>query len=115
VQNSPGRRAPHQINARKVATGGVGAGLLSGACPTPIKKRSGERHLKRLDTILSFADIIFFDESKRKFAVRWLREKEIAREAREKAAHWYTKWTFFAAVAAVIVGIIGVLVTWYWH
>jgi hypothetical protein len=57
----------------------------------------------------------FFDESKRKFAVRWLREKEIAREAREKAAHWYTKWTFFAAVAAVIVGIIGVLVTWYWH
>lgn len=56
-----------------------------------------------------------FPEPKRQFAFRWLREKERAREAREEAAHWYLKWTFAAAVAAVIVGIIGVAVTWYWH
>ena len=56
-----------------------------------------------------------FEEPKRQFAFRWLREKEIAREARDEAAHWYLKWTFRAAVAAVIVATIGVVVTWYWH
>jgi hypothetical protein len=30
------------------------------------------------------------------------------------AAQWYSKWTFWAAIAAVIVGIIGIVVT-YWH
>ena len=53
-------------------------------------------------------------EPKRQFALRWLREKERAREAREDASHCYLKWTFAAAVAAVIVGIIGVAVT-FWH
>lgn len=59
---------------------------------------------------------------KRQVALRWLREKEIAREARDiardardEAAYSYSKWTFVAAVAAVIVSIIGVLVTWYLH
>jgi hypothetical protein len=59
---------------------------------------------------------------KRQVALRWLREKEIARDVREEArdarneaAYSYSKWTFVAAVAAVIVGIIGVLVTWYFH
>jgi hypothetical protein len=56
-----------------------------------------------------------FPEPKRQFAFRWLREKERAREAREEASHWYSKWTFVAAVAAVIVGVVGVVVTWYWH
>jgi hypothetical protein len=56
-----------------------------------------------------------FDEPRRQFAFRWLREKEKSREDRAEAAHWYSKWTFVAAVAAVIVGVIGVIVTWYWH
>jgi hypothetical protein len=56
-----------------------------------------------------------FPEPKRQFAFRWLREKEKAREDRDEAAQWYLKWTFRAAVAAVVVGIIGVAVTWFWH
>ncbi len=56
-----------------------------------------------------------FPEPKRQLAFRWLREKEIAREAHDEAAQWYAKWTFWAAVAAVIVGIIGVVVAWHWH
>lgn len=62
-----------------------------------------------------------YPEPRRQFAFRWLREKEIAREVRDDAAQWYLKWTFSAAVAAVVVGIaavavgiIGLLVT-YWH
>jgi hypothetical protein len=53
-----------------------------------------------------------FPEPKRQLAFRWLREKEKAREARDEAAQWYLKWTFRAAVAAVVVGIIGVVVTY---
>ena len=56
-----------------------------------------------------------FDEPRRQFAFRWLRERELEDEQRANSAQWYAKWTFMAAVAAVIVGIIGVLVTWYWH
>ena len=56
-----------------------------------------------------------FDEPKRQFAFRWLREKEKEAESQGAAAHWYAKWTFWAAVAAVVVGVIGVFVTWYWH
>lgn len=51
-----------------------------------------------------------FEEPKRQFAFRWLREQEIAREDRNQAAHWYLKWTFRAAVAALIVGIVSVTV-----
>jgi hypothetical protein len=51
-----------------------------------------------------------FEEPKRQFALRWLREKEIARETRDEAAQWYLKWTFRAAVAALIVGIVSVTV-----
>jgi hypothetical protein len=63
-------------------------------------------------------DVVFsrhdsYGEPKRQFALRWLREKEKGQEKREKEAHWYSKWTFYAAVAAMI--IIGVMVTRYWH
>jgi hypothetical protein len=56
-----------------------------------------------------------FDEPKRQFAFRWLREKEFEDEQRAVSAHWYSKWTFVAAVAAVIVGVVGVLVTVFGH
>ena len=48
-------------------------------------------------------------------AFRWLREKEIEGAQLAVNAHWYSKLTFWAAVAAVIVGVIGVVVTLYWH
>jgi hypothetical protein len=57
---------------------------------------------------------MMFPEPKRQFAFRWLRENEKTRETREEAAQWYLKWTFWAVVVTLFIGIIGVLVT-YWH
>jgi hypothetical protein len=57
---------------------------------------------------------MMFPKPKRRLAFLWLREKEKASEAREEAAQWYSQWTVWAAVAALIVGIIGV-VMWYRH
>lgn len=51
------------------------------------------------------------DEPKRQYAFRWLRQKEKDREQREHSTHWYVKWTFWAAVGAVLIGIVGVTVT----
>ena len=50
-------------------------------------------------------------EPKRQYAFRWLREQERERNVRDKQTYKYVRWTFWAAVAAVIVGIIGVTVT----
>jgi hypothetical protein len=45
------------------------------------------------------------------FIRQWLREKEIERERRERAVLRYIKLTFYAAITAVAVGIIGIVVT----
>jgi hypothetical protein len=50
-------------------------------------------------------------EPKRQFAFRWLREQGRAREIRDIRTFDYVRWTFWAAVGAVIIGIIGVAVT----
>jgi hypothetical protein len=50
-------------------------------------------------------------EPKRQFAFRWLREQERAREIRDMRTFDYVRWTFWAAVGAVIIGVIGVAVT----
>jgi hypothetical protein len=50
-------------------------------------------------------------EEKRQFGFRWLAERERARKAREETNIWYARWTFYAAVAAVVIGILGVAVT----
>jgi hypothetical protein len=57
----------------------------------------------------------YFQEPKRQFAFKWLREKEKARERREDQIQSYVRWTLYAAVAAVVVGVIGVLTARYWH
>ena len=54
-----------------------------------------------------------YPDPKRLFALRWLREKEAIRNAQERRVSSYVRWTFWAAVAAVVVGIISVLVTWF--
>jgi hypothetical protein len=53
----------------------------------------------------------FTDESKRQAAFRWLGDEAEARRLREERTHHYVRWTFFAAVAAVIVGLVGVGLT----
>ena len=53
----------------------------------------------------------FTDESKRQAAFRWLGDKAEAQRLREEQTHHYIRWTLVAAVAAVIVGLIGVGLT----
>ena len=52
-------------------------------------------------------------EPKRQFAFRWLRGKAKERKLREEQTYRYVQWTFWAALAAVFVGIIGVAVTFF--
>jgi hypothetical protein len=64
-------------------------------------KRIGETQVRdALDSIT--------DEPKRQAAFRWLGDEAEARRLREEQTRHYVRWTFFAAVAAVIVGLIGV-------
>jgi hypothetical protein len=49
----------------------------------------------------------FSPNRKRELAVLWLREKELEREDRESAQHWYLKWTFVAAVVAAFAAALG--------
>lgn len=52
-----------------------------------------------------------FREPKRQFAFRWLREKESDRAHRERQIQRDVRWTLWAAIGAIIVGVIGVVVT----
>jgi hypothetical protein len=54
---------------------------------------------------------IYNSPPKRDFARQWLREQERARVLRDEQTHSYTRYTLWAAVAAVIVGVIAVVVT----
>ena len=49
----------------------------------------------------------FADEPKRQSAFRWLGDQAQARRLREEKTYHYVRWTFFAAIAGVIVGLIG--------
>jgi hypothetical protein len=53
----------------------------------------------------------FTVDAKRDFAHRWIKEKDKARISREIWLFRYAKWTFWAALVAVLVGIFGILVT----
>ena len=56
------------------------------------------------------APVFFFDadEPKRQAAFRRLGDEAEEQRLREEKAYHYVCWTFFAAIAAVIVGLIGV-------
>jgi hypothetical protein len=51
------------------------------------------------------------DDVMYRFAFRWLRDKEQERESREHVTVAYAKWTLVAALAAVIIGVVGIIVT----
>jgi hypothetical protein len=54
-----------------------------------------------------------FPESKAQFARRWLGDEALARRMREQKTYRYVRRTFFAALAAVIVGMVGIAVTYF--
>ena len=70
-------------------------------------KRIGETRLR--DALNS--DDGFTDEPKRQAAFRWLGDEAEEQRLREEQTHHYVRWTFFAVIAAVIVGLIGVSLT----
>jgi hypothetical protein len=52
-----------------------------------------------------------FPEAKRQFAFRWLGDEALASRHREQQIYSYVRRTYLAAVAAVIVGIVGIVIT----
>jgi hypothetical protein len=50
-------------------------------------------------------------ETKRHFVLRWLREKELEREARAHQSNRYLRLTFWVAVATLVAAIVGVMAT----
>jgi hypothetical protein len=66
----------------------------------------GERAV--LDTICHGLGI--YPDPKRLFALRWLRERAVERARQEQKMRSYVRYTFWAAV---VTGIVGVLVTWF--
>jgi len=70
-------------------------------------KRIGETQLR--DVLNS--GVGFADEPKRQAAFRWLGDEAQERRLREEKTYHYVRWTFFTAIAAVIVGLIGVGLT----
>ena len=70
---------------------------------------------ERLGELLVYDNVkqgaIYNDEAKRQAAFRWLSDEARKRRARETQSLHIARWTLFAAVAAVIVGIIGIVVT----
>jgi hypothetical protein len=70
-------------------------------------KRVGEEQLR--DALNS--GVGFADEPKRQAAFRWLGDEAQARRLREEKTYHYVRWTFVAAIAAVIVGLIGLGLT----
>ena len=67
-------------------------------------KRIGETQLR--DVLNS--DNGFTDELKRQAAFRWLGDEAEQQRLREEQTNHNVRWTLFAAVATVIVGLIGV-------
>jgi hypothetical protein len=70
------------------------------------------------DNINSRGSLVTGGEPKQQFIRKWLREKDLNRNAqevervtREKQGFDYARWTFYVAVAALIAAIIGIVVT----
>ena len=61
------------------------------------------------DALKSGSDVT--DELKGQAAFRWSGDEPEAQRLREEQTHHYGRWAIFAAVAAVIVGLIGVGLT----
>ncbi len=54
---------------------------------------------------------IYNDEAKRQAAFRWLGDEARKRREREQNTYWYARWTFYAAIVAAAIGVVGMIVT----
>jgi hypothetical protein len=79
------------------------------------KKPSGERSLKGSASYWFYENAkqgaIYNDEAKRQAALRWLSEKDRSRHKREVRTLQVAWGTLIAAIAAVVIGAIGIIVT----
>jgi hypothetical protein len=83
------------------------------AMPTADQEAEWQAECERLgeDQVTRAVYSMPIPEAKRQFGFRWLGEQASKRRVREEKTYWYVKWTFWAALAAVGVGMIGVVVT----
>jgi hypothetical protein len=69
---------------------------------------------ERLGEFLVYENVkqgaIYNDEAKRQAAFRWLSEQATERRQREAQTLDYVRWTYYAAIAAVGVGLISIAV-----
>lgn len=74
-------------------------------------ERIGEGVIRNSLALGRSVDVGINTKSKREAAFRWLREKERNRERRQVHTHWYAKWAFRAAAGALVVSLLGILLT----
>ena len=79
-------------------------------------ERTGERAVR--DDLNNRGGLSTGGEERLQVIRHWLREKDLEREARETAIHdlakrtfSYTRWTYYAALAALIATLAGIVVT----
>jgi hypothetical protein len=73
-------------------------------------ERIGETAVRTDLALRNGVSVGIMGDAMQQFAFQWLRDKETERERRELAALSYVKWTFWAAVAAAVIGIAGVII-----
>ncbi len=74
-------------------------------------ERIGETVIRAELELRSGQNVGITSEAKRVAVYEWLRVKERDRAELDRATFRYVKWTFWAAVAAAVIGIVGVVVT----
>ncbi len=80
-----------------------------------LTEQAWREEFERLGELLVYDNVkqgaIYNDERKRQAAILWLGQEARNRRAREAQSSWYSRWTFYAALGAILVGIAGIVVT----
>ena len=87
--------------------------LTRSESPNEVRWREEFEHDGEVTVRRRLAGGYYTAEGKTDFGYRWLDERDKARFSREVWAARYARWTFWAALVAVAVGIAGLFMTWY--
>ena len=78
-------------------------------------ERWGERGVR--DDVNNRGALVTGGEARRQFVLKWLKEKDLEREEREQAffsltqkTFNYTRWTYYAAVAAFVAALVSIVI-----